>query len=210
MIVAADDMGDAHVVIVDHDGEHIGRRAVGAQQHEIVEVLVLPDDAALDLILDHGLAGLRRLEPDRRLDAGRRFARIAVAPASVIELGAALAARRLAHLRQFLGAGVAAIGVARGQQRLGDLAMPRRARELIDGLAVPVEAEPGQPVEDGVDRGLGRALAVGVLDAQQHLAAAAARIEPVEQRRARAADMQEAGGRGGKTGDDGHCPRPVA
>jgi hypothetical protein len=37
VIVAADDVGDAHVVIVDHDGEHVGRRAVGAQQHEIVE-----------------------------------------------------------------------------------------------------------------------------------------------------------------------------
>ena len=57
MIVAADDVGDGHVVVVDHDREHVGRRAVGAQQHEVVEVLVLPDDAALDLILDHGLAG---------------------------------------------------------------------------------------------------------------------------------------------------------
>ena len=87
-----------HVVIVDHDGEHVGRRAVGAQQHEIVEVLVLPDDAALDLILDHGLAGQRRLEPDRRLDAGRRLARIAVAPAAVIELGAALARAPLSRI----------------------------------------------------------------------------------------------------------------
>ena len=57
VIVAADDVGDAHVVVVDDDGEHVGRRAVGAQQHEVVEVLVLPDHAALHLILDHGLAG---------------------------------------------------------------------------------------------------------------------------------------------------------
>jgi hypothetical protein len=40
MIVAANDMRDAHVVIVDDDGEHVGRRAVGAQQHEVVEILV--------------------------------------------------------------------------------------------------------------------------------------------------------------------------
>jgi hypothetical protein len=70
VIVAADDVGDAHVVVVDHDGEHVGRIAVAAQQHEVVEVLVLPDHAALDLVLDHGLAGLRRLEPDRGLHAG--------------------------------------------------------------------------------------------------------------------------------------------
>ncbi len=64
MVVAADDVGDAHVVVVDHDREHVGRRAVGAQQDEVVEVLVLPDDAALHLIVDHGLAvcgALRRI-----------------------------------------------------------------------------------------------------------------------------------------------------
>ena len=60
-----------------------------------------------------------------------------------------------------------------------------------------------EPVEDRVDRRLGRALAVGVLDPQQHLAAASARVEPVEQRGAGAADMEEAGRRGGEAGDDG-------
>ncbi len=104
---------------------------------------------------------------------------------------------------QFLGRGVAAIGVACGQQLLGDLAMPGGARELMHGVAVPGDAEPGQAVEDGVDRRLGGALAVGILDPQQHLAAGARGIEPVEQRRARAADMEEAGRRGRKAGDDG-------
>ena len=52
---------------------------------------------------------------------------------------------------------------------------------------------------------LRRALAVGVLDPQQHLAAAAARVEPVEQRGAGAADVEEAGRGGGEAGDDlGH------
>ena len=73
MVVAADDVGDAHVVVVHHDSEHVGRRAVGAQQHEIVEILVLPHHAALDLIFDDRFAGQRRLEPDRRRDAGRRL-----------------------------------------------------------------------------------------------------------------------------------------
>ena len=56
VVVAADDVGDAHVVVVDHDRQHVGRRAVGAQQDEVVEILVLPDDAALHLVLDDGLA----------------------------------------------------------------------------------------------------------------------------------------------------------
>ena len=40
--------------------------------------------------------------------------------------------------------------------------------------------------------------AVGVLDPQQIAAAVMARVQPVEQRGARAADMQEAGWRRGK------------
>ena len=76
------------------------------------------------------------------------------------------------------------------------------ALELAHRLAVPVEAEPAQPVENGVDRLRRRALAVGVLDAQQELAADVLGVEPVEQRRARAADVQEAGRRGGEAGDD--------
>ena len=96
------------------------------------------------------------------------------------------------------------IGMPGGKQLLGYFAVPGRAGELIDRLAVPVDAEPAQALEDGVDRGLRGALAVGVLDAQQHLAAAAAGVQPVEQRRARAADMQKTGGRGGEAGNDGH------
>ena len=54
-----------------------------------------------------------------------------------------------------------------------------------------------------LDGGLGGALAVGILDAQQELAAGVAGVEPIEQRRARPADMQVAGGRGRKARDDG-------
>ena len=74
MIVAADDVGDAHVVIVDHDGEHVGRVAVGAQQHEIVELLVGEDDLALHLVVDDRLALLPGAQPDDRGDAGGRLA----------------------------------------------------------------------------------------------------------------------------------------
>src|SRR5262249_56993411 len=83
------DWGAALVVAVAPDRQHVGRGAVAAQQHEVVEILVLPDHAALYLVLDHGLAGLRRLQADGRLDAGRRRGRIAIAPQAVIEAGGA-------------------------------------------------------------------------------------------------------------------------
>ena len=53
--------------------------------------------------------------------------------------------------------------------------------------------EPAQPVEDRALVLARGALAVGVLDAQEERAARAARVGPVEERRARAADVQLAG-----------------
>src|SRR5262245_9526354 len=87
--------------------------------------------------------------------------------------------------------------------------MPPGTRELIDGLAVPIEPEPGQAIEDGVDRRLRRAFAIGVLDPQQHFSAAPAGIEPVEECSSRPTYVQEARGRRRKTRDDrlGHCRR---
>src|SRR5205807_2236402 len=102
------------------------------------EVLILPYDASLYSILDRGLAGHRCLESDHRLDAAGSLDRAAIAPASVIELRPALAACLLAHLCQFLGRCIAAIGFVGRQQFLCYLTMARRARELINGLAVPI------------------------------------------------------------------------
>ena len=63
------------------------------------------------------------------------------------------------------------------------------------------------PVEDRVDRRLGRARLVGILDPQQEFAAMMAGEQPVEQRGARAADMEEAGRRGRETRHDGGAGR---
>ena len=143
-----------------------------------------------------------RAQPDHGLDARRRLRRIAVAPAAVVAHRPALETRLLAHLLELLRAGVAAVGAAGSEQLIGDLAMALGALKLADRLAVPVEPEPFEPVENRVDRRLRRAFAVGVLDAQQERAAEMLGVEPVEQRRPRAADMQEAGRRRREAGDD--------
>ena len=56
MIVAADDVGDAHVMVVDHHRQHVGRRAVRAEQDEIVDLGIGDGDAALDQVVDRRLA----------------------------------------------------------------------------------------------------------------------------------------------------------
>ena len=203
VIVAANDVRHPHVVIVDDDREHVGRIAVRTQQHEIVEIFVGEDDLALHLIVDDCLALLARAQTDHGLDAGGRLGRIAVAPAAVVTHRLALEAGLLAHLLQLSHAGVTAVGAARAKQLLGDLAMALGALKLADRLAVPIESEPFQPIENRVHRGLRRSLAICVLDAEQERAAEALGVEPVEQSRARASDMQEAGRRGREAGDDG-------
>ena len=91
-----------------------------------------------------------------------------------------------------------------GQELLGYLAVSFGTCELINHLAVPIEAEPGEAFEDRVDCRLRRAFAIGILDPQQHLARAATGIKPIEQRRTRSADVKKARGGGGKTGDYAH------
>ena len=148
------------------------------------------------------------------LDAGRGLLGIAVAPGALDRLRPArrplLLLRQLAlrldglmHGLQLGRRQIAAVGVPCRQQLLGHLAMALGAGELVERLAVPLQAQPLEGVDQGIGGGLRGALAVGVLDAQQELAAGVARIEPVEQRRARPADVEVARGRGSKAGDDG-------
>ncbi len=78
------------------------------------------------------------------------------------------------------------------------------ALRLVERAFVVIEPQPLHALEDRVD-GLGRgALAVGVLDAQDERAAMASCVQPAEQGRADAADVQHAGGTGGEAGADGH------
>ena len=61
MVVAANDMGDPHVMIIDHDGEHIGRRSVGAQQHHVIKLGILHRHITLHRIVDGNGTALRCL-----------------------------------------------------------------------------------------------------------------------------------------------------
>ena len=55
---------------------------------------------------------------------------------------------------------------------------------------IPVEAEPGEALENGGDQLRLRAVNVGVLNAQDEDAAMAPREQPVVERRARATDVE--------------------
>ena len=67
--------------------------------------------------------------------------------------------------RELLRRGVAKIGVTLLEELLCHLGMTVCAGELIDDLAMPIEAEPLHALDDGVDSFLGGTLAVGVFGA---------------------------------------------
>ena len=92
-----------------------------------------------------------------------------------------------------MSAGDQALG--RGAIPIEPLGLEVRPEGAADsGPFVPVEAKPPHPLENPFDH-LGRgALHVGILDAEHEDAAVPAREQPVEQRRAGAADMQVPGG----------------
>ena len=90
--------------------------------------------------------------------------------------------------------------------RRGLLLRPLHDVELERRRAVPLDPEPAQRALDLLDRLLDLAARVGVLDPQQALPALSAREEPVEEERAHAADVEEAGGRRSHADADGHRP----
>ena len=78
MVVAADDVRDAHVVVVDDDGEQVGGRAVRAQKDEIVEIAIALCDRSLNVIRDCEVAVIRHAQTDDgRLAFGQRLGRVA-------------------------------------------------------------------------------------------------------------------------------------
>ena len=192
MIVPADDVGDTHVVIIDDDGEHVSRGPIGAEQDEIVQLRILDRNPALNLVFDDRLALARRLQPDNERFVALRFGHIA--PRAVDPERLAHRLGLLALFRQLLLGHVTAIGRATLEKPMGNLGVPRPELRLVIFVAIPIEPEPAHAIKDRVDSLGSGASPVGILNTQQELAAVVTGIKPVEQRRARAADVQVSGG----------------
>src|SRR4030095_5789505 len=85
------------------------------------------------------------------------------------------------------------------QQFPGGFLVQGGASGLVERALVPIDAKPGEAVENAVDEFGLVALGVGILDAEDHGAPLAAGEKPVKQGRARAPYMEIAGGGRGET-----------
>src|SRR5208282_3995037 len=105
---------------------------------------------------------------------------------------------------RFLGRGGREIAI--GQAFFKDF--PRHLAVQIDAFGlmiefVPAEIEPFQTIENGIARGLGVAIDISVVDAEDHCPAVVTRVKPVEDERSGAANVQKSSGRGSEA-DSNH------
>ena len=205
MIVAADDVRNLHLGVVDHHHVVVNRHAAGAQDDGVADHLIGKlDRAAHHVVKAYGALG--NVQADgaglSRLLSPQRFGRIELAAGSRIDRRTMFFHRLLALLVQFLRRAEAVISLALGDQTFGVLKINgelvtlaiRRERTAEVGSLVPVEPQPFQIVQQLPLVAALAALDVGVFYAQDHGAALLPGKEPVEERGAGIADMHLPGG----------------
>ena len=212
-LLAAHDVGDPHLVVVDDDGEVVGREAVGLEDHLVVRVR--RPGAAHDEVVELELDVVGDEHPDHRLGREPRHTRAFVPGESEAE---AVVARRLlrallllAHLREPLGRAPAVVGLALreeavrirpvGGEPLG-LAVRRVGATDVRTL-VPGEAQPVQRVVELPLAGRREPRPVGVLDPQHEPPTLLTGVREVEHRHVGGSDVRVAGRRRGDPQPDG-------
>src|SRR6202034_4329179 len=110
----------------------------------------------------------------------------------------------LAHRLQFFLGAIATVGRTALEQLCNDGAIALVALRLKIRSLVRSQIKPAHSIQNHTNSVLRGPLAVGVLDAQDELAAVMTCIQPGEQRSTYTADVQHAGRARGKTGNDSH------
>ena len=162
VVVAADDVGDAHAGVVHHGGKVVGGGAIGAEDDEVVELLGVERDVAVDRVVHDDVAAVERhLDADgvglAGIHAGLRLGGVDAAAGALVTLERVFARHgRVMVGSELLGRAEAVVRLALGNQALGGLAVDGQALGLPVGAAVaahlgalvPVEAQPAHGAQD--------------------------------------------------------------
>ena len=206
VILAADHMADAEVDVVHDAGERVEELSVGADQHRVRQGRGVDGDVAAHAVHPAHHAVIEPEAPVRPPSLGFQPRPVRRAQR---QRGAVIDGRQAA--RPLTGAAalklfwrlVGGVEAARLLQPFGRRRIEREAvrlpREEIVG-----EAEPCEIGLDPARELLGRALAVGVVQAQDEASAGLVREQPVEDRRPGVADMEPARRRRREADRDGH------
>ncbi|MNI13791.1 hypothetical protein D3C73_670280 [compost metagenome] len=207
-LLAAGDVGDLHQVVVDDVCHVIGRHAVALDEHLHVNRIPRDRDVAINAVGKvAGSLGRDFHAHDGAFAGGHLrsdFFRSQMQAETVVFRWLAGGALAFAHLLKPLGRAEAAEGMALVEQVLCE----RLVHVLALGLAVrtvgaadirafrPFQARPFQRIQNPLLEFERRAGGIGILDAQDELAAILLGKEVVEKGDIGGADMRLAGGRG--------------
>ena len=210
VIVAADDVRDLHVDVVHDDREVVGRLAVRAQDDEVLDVRrcrtrsarapdrrtsVCPSGTWKRIARGAPAASSSAICPARQRPARR--GRTSSRRPPLRPPAASPAAPRASSSSSTRCLRRRAAAPSRGSDRAAATGSTARAARRCPALR-PSRAPASAGLDDAGDHLPRRSLGVGVFDAQHERAAVPARVEPVEERSAGAADVQVTGGRGGE------------
>ncbi len=198
VVITANNVGDVHIMVIHHHGVLVGGRAIGAEDDHIIEFGIGDADFALHQIFNNRLALTRGFDADSIGRASGRFRWVTVTPHPVVTGRLAVCHCVFTHLFELFRRAVALVGQTFLQQFQRDFRMARLPGGLENGRFICRNAHPGQSVENNIDSLLGGPLTVGILNAQEELAAVMTGKKKVEQGRAGVADMQQAGRTRGK------------
>ena len=213
VVLAADDVADAHRRIVDDDREVVERRPVAAHDDEVpaevgridldpvADQVVPRDDALADAEAEGALAALGlalRALVRREVGTPAHVARRQLRGLLGLAVGVELLGRAVARVREVLReqpggrlrVALEALHLSVWRVR-PDVLRPRDARSLVPG-----DAQPVQPVEDVALERLGAPGDVGVLEPEEERAPLVASMQEVEQRGPRGPDVQRPRGAG--------------
>ena len=217
ILTAADDVGDAHQVVVHNICKVVGGHSVGLDEDLVVHLAVLDLDVAVDHVVKAGHALLGDLlADDVGLTCGQTLLDLLlgqVAAAAVVVGHLTVGALLCVEGFQTLLGAETIICLALGHQLLGILLEHAHALALdvgADGAAdvrafVPQQAGLPQGVVDDIHSALHVAALVGVLNTQDEGAVLVLGHQVGVQRGAQVANVHIAGGRGGKNGCGLYC-----
>ncbi len=207
VVITPDHVGDLHRDVVRHHGEVVDRAPVAPQDDEVVEVATLKADPLVHRVVPGDLL-LRHPEPKAKRasfrEPGLNLLLAQPAAATIIAEGSpGLVGPRALRIQLLLGAETPIRLIPR-QHRLGVGPMAVAVTALEERPLVPGNPQPGEAVENHLGVRLGAPLLVGVLDPEDEGAAGVPGEQPIEQRRAGAADVEIAGGGGSEADAGGH------
>ena len=219
VLLRPDHMADLEVVVVDDACQMVEAGAVGPLDDMILLALPGKLHPAADGVVDDKRSFPRHLQPHHPLPPLREKAGGVVGgeggkpPAVKVGLGGGLCG--LALLVELLRLREITVGMPRGEELLCRRLVAGRALRLeVRGVRpadprplVPIDPQPLQAREDRLEGLLDIPLGVGVVDAEDERPAMSPREQPVEQRRADAADVEIPGRAGGEAGANGHGAR---